>query len=237
MTIVTTEGNVVATFGRVEITAAEVEGIVTGEFPGIPDEYTDAEILDHKVRKAFAIGMRAHEYLLETVAEAKGAKIHETLTDPETGKRFKSWTAYVTNVIGGLGLDVKAMSPKEKAFLIVVLFNTGMSQQAIAKSLTISPGTVNTAVKRGRELGTVAKDRETTAADGRTYKDTEGKAAKGERAEAPKSLLAARRAVSAIKSVSNAIAEAELDEETAAAVAVYVKEMQTALTALKKTAK
>jgi DNA-binding Lrp family transcriptional regulator len=238
VTVATTEKqSSTATFGKVGITAAEVEGIVTGEFPGIPDHYTDAEVLDHKVRSAFAIGLRAHDHLMAAVTEAKAEKIHETLNDPETGKRYKSWTAYITGVIGGLGLDMKAMSAKDKAFLIVLLFNAGMSQQAIAKSLAISPGTVNTAVKRGRELGSVDKDRETTASDGRTYKNTEGEAAAGAGEQAARQVLAARRALSAIKTATNSITEGGMDAESAAQVAGYVKEMQAALTALKKVAK
>lgn len=177
MTVATTEKKSTSVFGSVGITAEEVEGLVTGTFPGIPDEYTDAEILDHQVRKAFAISLHAQDYLTAVVTEAKEANVHKTLIDPETGKAYRSWTDYIGKVLAAQEIDVKGMGARQRGLLIAMLYNTGLSQGSVAKALGIGIATVNRSIQSAREAGEVAKDRKTVASDGREFAGTEEGAA------------------------------------------------------------
>lgn len=211
-------------------TAAEVETIVTGKAA----DY--AVTLDREIRAGFSVVLESQHRLTEMVEEAKNARIHKSLVNPETGKAYRSWVEYITGVLSGLGLSAKGMPAKDKAFLIVMLYNTGLPQKGIAKALSISPGTVNTAIAKGRGEGLVDENRETTTTDGRTFKKTEGEGAKKTVTEVSRGEAAAKRALSALKTINTVLSDGA-DEETREAIKALLGEMQTELTAAKKATK
>lgn len=185
-------------------TTAEVETIVTGK----PADY--AETLDREIRAGFSVVLESQHRLAQMVEEAKNARIHKTLINPETGKAYRSWVEYMGNVISGLELDVKSLSARDKAFLVVMLFNTGMSQRVIAEALSIGVGTANRAIQAGREAGTVKKDRDTTSKDGRTFKGAGDGAAKGKGPKVEKTAL--DRAQIHLRAVARLVEEMDAEQ-------------------------
>jgi hypothetical protein len=166
--------------------------------------------LDREIRAGFAVVLESKARLLTMVEEAKGAEIHKLLTNPETGKAYRSWTDYIGGVIAGLDVDFKGMGARDKAFLVVLLYNTGMSQKVIAKALNIGVATVNRAIQAGRESGNVDKDRKTVAADGREFSDTEGEDAATPKPKAEEKPI--EKAVGHVKSLSALVGDMDADQ-------------------------
>lgn len=171
-----------------------------------------AVMLDREIRAGFTVVLESQNRLVALVKEAKDSQIHKMLTDPETGKAYKSWTAYIGNVIAGLDMDVKRLSARDKAFLVVMLYNTGMSQKVIASALAVGVGTVNRAIQAGRADGSVDAGRETESKDGRTFKDTEKDGAKDSGAKATKT--PAQKADAHVKALTNLLDQMSSDELT-----------------------
>lgn len=171
-----------------------------------------AVTLDREIRAGFTVVLESQSRLVALVKEAKDSQIHKMLTDPETGKAYKSWTAYIGNVIAGLGADFRSMGARDKAFLVVMLYNTGMSQKVIASALSVGVGTANRAIQAGRADGSVDAERETESKDGRTFKGTEKDAAKGNESKATKT--PAQKADAHVKALTNLLDQMSADELT-----------------------
>lgn len=149
----------------------------------------DAATLDREIRDGFTVVLTSAEKLRELVAEAKASQIHKMLNDPATGKAYKSWTAYVTNVVSSLGVTYKGIPRGTRHIVVGMLLNAGMSQSAIHKATGLALGTINADRKALVASGEVDPEVEAEATDGTKGKG--GKPAATQKAEKTRSEKAA----------------------------------------------
>ncbi len=119
---------------------AKVAPVIEGE---LPLDKTKAEALDKKigtavegVKKAVGDADARIVKLTDLVNEAKAGQIHVALG-------FASWTAYFTERV-----QAPVVSITERRNVIALLHDAGMSQRDIAKTVEISPATVNATVQQ-----------------------------------------------------------------------------------------
>ncbi|HSX68444.1 sigma factor-like helix-turn-helix DNA-binding protein [Nocardioides sp.] len=190
----------------------------------------EAARLDREIRDGFRVVLHSHDALLNLIEEAKGQQIHKMLSDPATGKAYKSWTAYLTDVLGSLNVDVKTLSTQSRRHLFVLIYNAGMPQKAIAEALKVSAGAVNKAIQQGRESGDVDADRETVGRDGKVTKKTNQ--SKGGDDDS-KVIADAKRLLTTAKR----IAAAEIEEADRELLSDLLTQVQAELTKAKKATK
>lgn len=123
----------------------------------------EASRMDREIRDGFRAVLGSKHRLTDMIAEAKSQKIHLILNDPETGKPYKSWTAYMKNVVQGFGVDAQSLSKGDRDLMIAVLYGAGMSIKQAADTLGTSFGTAQRAVakaKAGGDLDDAANETE-----------------------------------------------------------------------------
>lgn len=137
---------------------AKVTPVIEGE---LPLDKTKAEALDKKigtavegVKKAVGDADARIVKLTDLVNEAKAGQIHVALG-------FASWTAYFTERV-----QAPVVSITERRNVIALLHDAGMSQRDIAKTVEISPATVNATVQQ-LNASRPAKPAATTTTDKR----------------------------------------------------------------------
>jgi hypothetical protein len=129
-----------------------------------------AATLDREIRDGFRVVLNSTEHLQTLVMEAKSSQIHKVLTDPATGKSYKSWTAYVTDVVSSLGVTYKGIPKGTRHVVVGMLLNAGMTQNAIHKATGLALGTINADKKALVASGDVDPDVEAEALDGTASK-------------------------------------------------------------------
>ena len=137
---------------------AKVTPVIEGE---LPLDKTKAEALDKKigtavegVKKAVGDADARIVKLTDLVNEAKAGQIHVALG-------FASWTAYFTERV-----QAPVVSLTERRNVIALLHDAGMSQRDIAKTVEVSPATVNATVQQ-LNASRPAKPAATTTTDKR----------------------------------------------------------------------
>lgn len=192
---------------------------VAGQVPSIDQiEATHAETLDREIRSGFRVILESRTRLVAMIGEAKASNIHKVLTDPATGKAYRSWTAYMENVIASLGIDFKGLGKKDRDGVVAMLYSTGMNQKTIAAATAIPLSTVQRAVAAARADGSVG-DVETENRDGSKQGD-----AKGGRPKQQKTPLeVVQKGLSAVGDLLDQMDEAELLEVKATLAALTRK--------------
>lgn len=102
-------------------------------------QVTAAEKLDARIRKVAASIIDSTNTLHELIEKAETTQIHLLLTDPETGKPYATWQAYVTNVAKGMP-PVRGKSDRRAQ--IRFLLGANLSVRAIAEIADVSKSLV-----------------------------------------------------------------------------------------------
>lgn len=96
-----------------------------------------ATALDKKIRAEAGKARNAVEQVSLLLKKAQAGNVHTTLG-------FKSWPAYVKDVLSG---SVTGVSVQERRVLVALMTGEGMSQRAVAEALGVSQGSVKHDVK------------------------------------------------------------------------------------------
>lgn len=101
-----------------------------------------ATALDKKIRAEAGKARNAVEQVSLLLKEARDGNVHTTLG-------FKSWPAYVKDVLAG---SVTGVSVQERRVLVALMTGEGMSQNAIAEALGVSQRSVRRDQNAGTEV-------------------------------------------------------------------------------------
>lgn len=146
-----------------------------------------AESITAELREASKGLAKARTRIGSLVKSAKSGNVHTVMG-------FKSWPAYVADVLG----DLKGLSQADHEWLLHLMAGEGMSSRAIARALGISQSTANRMVKAMVETGKVAKDRDVAGTDGKTRNAAKSGKAAAEAATVHPAVKAAKAYAAAV---------------------------------------
>ena len=220
-------------FGKVGVSAAEVEAMVNGQ--PIPDTFTDAEVLDRELRAGFTAMTIQRQKIAQLIEEAKTSQIHKTLTDPETGKAYRSLGSYLGNVIATLGIDFSNKAHKaDRDFIVILLLGAKVSQSQVATALDLSIGLVNKIAQAARAAGEL----ESGKVEGADGVERDGGSASADDKERDSKVVAdAKRLLTTVKRIAKALSEDQTTDENKATLSDLLAQVQTELTSAKKAVK
>lgn len=116
-----------------------------------------AESITAELRETAKGLAKARTRISSLIRTAKAENVHTVMG-------FKSWPAYVADVLG----DLKGLSQADHEWLLHLMAGEGMSSRAIARALGVSQSTANRMVKALEVQGTIDADREVESNDGKT---------------------------------------------------------------------